>query len=315
MISASDKYEYFSYMKTILENQQIILTESTEINYGLQFQARFETKQGLIRIYESKKGVRHDLSQVKDKELLALIENALSIGQQGAKKNPNTNKYTIEKKNEGFQEIDSLEEIIGTDESGKGDYFGPLVVAGVFVNSETYLTLKHIGVMDSKKLDDNQIKVLAGKIKKICPYSLVVIGNTKYNDLYERIKNLNKLLAWGHARAIENILQTVSCRFALSDQFGDEKFIKKALLEKGKEITLFQRTKAESNMAVAAASILARDEFVNRLHRLSIKYNITFTKGASIQTVAKAKKFVSIHGRQELRDVAKLHFKTTDKII
>ncbi|TES52134.1 ribonuclease HIII [Halalkalibacterium halodurans] len=170
-------------------------------------------------------------------------------------------------------EIDSIEEIIGTDESGKGDYFGPLVVAGVFVNSETYRKLKNMGVMDSKKLGDDQIKFLAGEIKKICPYSLVVIGNEKYNELYERIENLNKLLAWGHARTIENILQTVSCNFALSDKFGDEKFIKKALLEKGKEITLFQRTKAESNIAVAAASILARDEFVNRLHRLSIKYN------------------------------------------
>lgn len=313
MISASNKYEYFSQMKMLLENQQVIVSESTDINYGLQFHVKFENKQGLIRIYESKKGVRHDLSQIKDTELLGLIESALPDGQQTSKKNPNKN--TIEKKSEDFPDIESLQEIIGTDESGKGDYFGPLVVAGVFVNSETYLTLKQIGVMDSKKLGDDQIKVLAGKIKKICPYSLVVIGNAKYNELYGRINNLNKLLAWGHARAIENILQTVSCSFALSDQFGDESLIKKALLEKGKEITLFQRTKAESNMAVAAASIIARDEFVNRLRQLSTKYNVTFTKGASSKTVVNGKKFVSMHGSEELKNVAKLHFKTTDQIV
>ncbi|MEK5428288.1 ribonuclease HIII [Cytobacillus sp. FSL R7-0680] len=312
MITASNKYEYFSQIKTILENQLMMISESAEINYGLQFQVRFENKQGLIRVYESKKGVRHDLSQVKDEELLGLIERALSNGKQSFEIKPNK---VSEKNNMELSKIDSLEEIIGADESGKGDYFGPLVVAAVFVNSDTYSTLKDMGVMDSKKLGDDQIKVLAGKIKKICPSSLVVIGNAKYNDLYEKIKNLNKLLAWGHARAIENILSTVNCRFALSDQFGDESLINKALLDKGKEITLFQRTKAESNIAVAAASILARDEFVNRLHKLSIKYNVTFTKGASTKTVANAKKFVSMHGSKELNNVAKLHFKTTDQII
>src|SRR5262249_39153885 len=160
-------------------------------------------------------------------------------------------------------------ERIGIDESGKGDYFGPLVIAAVFVDATTQPELGLIQVRDSKKISDGRILEMAPDIKTICPHSIVAIGPQKYNELYAKIRNLNRLLAWGHARALENLLERVSCGLAISDQFGDEHFILNALQQKGRGIVLEQRTKAESDLAVAAASILARAEFLLPLNPLS----------------------------------------------
>ncbi|GAI34168.1 unnamed protein product, partial [marine sediment metagenome] len=115
----------------------------------------------------------------------------------------------------------------------------------------------------------------------MCLCSVVTIGPTKYNELYNKIRNLNRLLAWGHSRAIENILDREECDYALADQFGDEKFIIAALMEKGKGIKVKQEIRAESDIGVAAASILARAEFVHRLAMQSVKYGMDFPKGAS----------------------------------
>ena len=99
-------------------------------------------------------------------------------------------------------------------------------------------------------------------MKNNCVFSIVTINPAKYNELYTKFGNLNKLLAWGHARTIENILEKADCEYALSDKFGDEKLIKNALMGKGQNIKLEQRCKAESDIAVAAASILAREQFL-----------------------------------------------------
>ena len=147
---------------------------------------------------------------------------------------------------------------IGTDESGKGDYFGPLVAAGVFVPEGQEDVLRELGVRDSKRISDNRVRELAEQIRAGYPHSVVAIGPERYNALYAKIKNLNKLLAWAHARVIENILEEVNCARAVADQFGDELYIRNALMKKGKDIELIQRTKAEDDPAVAAASILAK---------------------------------------------------------
>ncbi len=156
-------------------------------------------------------------------------------------------------------------ERIGIDESGKGDYFGPLVIAAVFVDATTQGELRLMQVRDSKKISDGRILEMAPDIKTICPHSVIAIGPQKYNELYEKIRNLNRLLAWGHAKALETLLERVTCERAISDQFGNERLILNVLQEKGRKIVLEQRTKAESDLAVAAASILARAEFLLRL--------------------------------------------------
>lgn len=205
---------------------------------------------------------------------------------------------------------------IGIDESGKGDYFGPLVIAAVFVDATTQGELALMEVRDSKKISDGRILEMAPDIKTICPHSVIAIGPQKYNELYAKIKNLNRLLAWGHAKALENLLERgVSCERAISDQFGDERLILNALQEKGRKIVLEQRTKAEADQAVAAASILARAEFLLRLKRLSEEIGTTLPKGASTAVELAGKMIVKKHGRERLQSVAKLHFKTTKVVL
>lgn len=206
-------------------------------------------------------------------------------------------------------------ERIGIDESGKGDYFGPLVIAAVFVDATTQGELRLMEVRDSKKISDGRILEMAPDIKTICPHSIIAIGPQKYNELYAKIKNLNRLLAWGHAKALENLLERVSCERAISDQFGNERLILNALQDKGRKIVLEQRTKAESDLAVAAASILARAEFLLRLKRLSGEVGTTLPKGASPAVELAAKMIVKKHGRDRLGTVAKLHFKNTQAVM
>jgi ribonuclease HIII len=206
-------------------------------------------------------------------------------------------------------------ERIGIDESGKGDYFGPLVIAAVFVDATTQGELRLMQVRDSKKISDGRILEMAPDIKTICPHSVIAIGPQKYNELYEKIRNLNRLLAWGHAKALETLLERVTCERAISDQFGNERLILNVLQEKGRKIMLEQRTKAESDLAVAAASILARAEFLLRLKRLSSEVGTTLPKGASPAVELAAKMIVKKHGRERLDSVAKLHFKTTKAVM
>jgi len=206
---------------------------------------------------------------------------------------------------------------IGTDESGKGDFFGPLVIAGVYVNAETEVRLEAAGVKDSKLLKDINIFSSAEQIRQILDkddYELVVIAPEKYNRMYASIKNLNKLLAWGHARVLENILSRHSCDCALADRFGDEKRIKQALMEKGSKLCLHQVHRAERDTAVAAASILARDRFVREMESLSQQFKIELPKGASSRVEAAGRSFVKTYGPETLKKVAKLHFKTVSRI-
>ena len=208
-----------------------------------------------------------------------------------------------------------LEKWIGSDESGKGDYFGPLVTAGVLVDNQTARLLEEMGVKDSKRLSDNSIRALAARIREACYCSVVAIGPARYNELYKKIGNLNRLLAWGHSRVIENILNERECDYALADQFGDRNFIINALMEKGRGIEVKQEVRAESDMGVAAASILARAEFVRRLAMLSRKYGIDLPKGASPAVIEAGKVFVKKYGKERLNEVAKIHFKTTKSVL
>lgn len=222
----------------------------------------------------------------------------------------------------GYEEIlnpDILLPRLGVDESGKGDFFGPLCVAGVYVNGDIVKVLKEAGVKDSKMIgSDRKIKELAEIIRKTegCVSTVVPIGNEAYNRLYTKMRSVNAMLAWGHARVIENLMgwkhkMNPAPVRAISDQFAHSKeVIAQAIMYLGKGIELVQRHKAEEDIAVAAASILARNEFVTRLERMGKDYEIEFPKGASAAVDNAAKEFVAKHGADGLAKVSKLHFRT-----
>ncbi len=307
LYKAKDKYDYYEYLKAAFEKNGTEVSPFGEINYGLQFNIVLNERKCLIRIYESKKnGVRCDLSQIKDEESLRLIEGVTQTGSLVR---------TDQKAVKTASKAEDLEmELIGTDESGKGDYFGPLVIAAVYANTDMKKKLKEIGAADSKTLSDMKIQKLAEEIMKVCQYSVVSLNNKRYNEMYNEIKNLNKLLAWGHARVIENLLELVDCSNVLSDQFGSPELIKNALLEKGRKVNLEQRPRAEENVVVAAASILARNEYVKAMDKLSEEYGMELPKGGSSMVVEAAREFVQLNGKEKLSNVAKLHFVITEKI-
>ena len=208
---------------------------------------------------------------------------------------------------------------IGVDESGKGDFFGPLCVAGVYINESVVKAWKDVGIRDSKNISsDKRIKDLAEMIQKTpgCVTTVVPIGNDAYNRLYRTMGSVNTLLAWGHARVIENLMgqrhrMNPPPVRAISDQFAASKdVISKALMTMGREIELVQRHKAEEDMAVAAASILARNEFITRLSSLGKQFDLELPRGASALVDKTAKEFLAKFGAENLPKVAKMHFRT-----
>ena len=222
----------------------------------------------------------------------------------------------------GYEEVlqpEMFEPHFGIDESGKGDFLGPLVVAGVYVERQIARHLLSLGVMDSKRIgSDKRIRQLADEIENTpgLAANIVLIGPEKYNSLYEKFANLNDLLAWGHARVIENLLmQRPECKRSLSDKFANESVIQRALLKQGKLIQIDQRTKAESDVAVAAASILARDKFVRWLDTHSKKLGVMLPKGVSEGVKSAAHAVVEKFGRETLRTIAKMHFRTSADVL
>jgi ribonuclease HIII len=143
----------------------------------------------------------------------------------------------------------------------------------------------------------------------------VLIGPAKYNELYAKFGNLNSLLGWGHARVIENLLQKKpGCPRSLSDQFADAAVINRSLLSHGQKIQIEQRTKAESDIAVAAASILAREAFIDWLEKKGKELEVRLDRGVSPGVKETAKKLVEKHGSGILREVAKVHFRTAHEV-
>ena len=221
----------------------------------------------------------------------------------------------------GYEEVHNPEMFqphFGIDESGKGDYFGPLVIAGTYTDGAGTRALMEAGVMDSKRVSSSErIRALAGAIRRThgVVESVVLIGPERYNDLYERFSNLNELLAWGHAKVIEELSVLVpDCPRALSDQFANPRVLQRALERKGVDLELQQRTKGESDVAVAAASILAREAFVKWIERAKDQWGVALALGAGPPVLEAGQVFLDRHGEEELRNVAKVHFKTTNQL-
>jgi ribonuclease HIII len=221
----------------------------------------------------------------------------------------------------GYEEVhlpEMFQAHLGVDESGKGDFFGPLVISGVYVDRAIARKLLDAGVVDSKRISsDARIRALADTIRKTSQglVETVLIGPAKYNELYEKFENLNRLLGWGHARVIENLLaRKPGCPRSLSDQFADARVIKESLMRYGRKIVIEQRPRAESDIAVAAASIMAREGFINWLDRKSKELGVRLGRGVSPGVKETAKKVVEMSGPEALREVAKVHFRTAHEI-
>jgi len=281
------------------EGFKITSPEKREFNFEASIKSGKESIKLLV--FFGKKGIKTILQGNKESDLYRRV-NSILFGTDLFPSN----------------EIIEPESYIGIDESGKGDYFGPLVIAGVFVDKQIRDQLIKTGTKDSKELSDYEIKNIAAGIKKILTirnYNVVTINPEKYNQLYLKIGNVNKLLAWGHARVLENLLSNVKTTDAISDKFGNENYIISSLMSEGKKVNLIQTHKGERFIGVAAASILAREKFIDWFIKQQKELKLTLPKGASSLTEAAAKNIIKEFGEDFLDKIAKIHFKTTKKIL
>ncbi|MGL4348596.1 MAG: ribonuclease HIII [Chlamydiales bacterium] len=203
---------------------------------------------------------------------------------------------------------------IGVDEAGKGDFFGPLCTAAIYCSTEDIGKLLKQGVRDSKQFSDPAIRRMATVLQKEFKHSIVSLPPSTYNRLYQKFGNLNSLLGWAHATAIENVYNLSGCDLAFIDQFAHVSIVENAVASKKIPVQLVQRHKGESDPVVAAASILARNAFLVGIEKLSQQYHINLPKGASAAVIAAGKQFLQLHNREALGSIAKLHFKTTDQL-
>lgn len=286
-------------IKFILENQGFSFSD--------QQYSFFKAQKSNVTVIPYNKGKL--VIQGPDSEIYynLLLENHLiNVAQIAVKK-------TIDEK------IDINEEGIGIDESGKGDFFGPLVVCACYVNEKNGKILTEYNIRDSKKISKKKIIEYANIIKSICEFEVVEIGPEKYNKLYDGFNNLNKMLAWAHSRSAENLLiklekKGIECQSVISDQFAGKQVLESFLMEKTKKINFKQFHKAERVMSVAAASIVARDHFVQKMEFMSRKFGIEFPLGCSDITKYTAREFVNNNGIEMLASVCKKHFKTYQQV-
>ncbi len=258
----------------------------------------------------------------KGKLSVAVYEKGPKVLVQG-KATPEFIEFTLEPRvlgeaRQGYEEIHDpamFEPHFGVDESGKGDFFGPLVIAGAYVDRDIARQLIDAGIQDSKAIkSDSRIRDLAATVRQTpgLVWEVIRIGPERYNQLYASFKNLNKLLAWGHAKTISVLLEKKpGCPRALSDQFANPRELLSALEKQGAVIELQQRTKAESDVAVAAASILARESFIDWLRDKGAELGVKLPRGCSGAVRDLVEKLRKENGTEFLSEVGKTHFKFT----
>jgi len=290
-----DRYVQF------LTREQLRVSERIKNEYSYQVAINDGKEKISLHVFFGKKGNKIVLQGNKDLNLYKKVNELIF----GATLIPDSK-----------PELEPSYPYAGTDESGKGDYFGPLVVAGVYLTPEASKFLKALGIKDSKELSDYQIKQFASEIRKVNEiiFDVVLISPEKYNQLYEKMGNLNRLMGWAHARVIENLLSKCDAGEVISDKFGNEKLILDALQQRGRSINLKQVTKAEKFMAVAAASIMARESVVKWFNTQSKKYKLDIPKGSSSDVENFAKRFIEKYGQEMTSKLVKLHFKTSSKV-
>lgn len=300
---------YLSHILPLLAQRGIEIVRQEEISYGWQLRLARGTETANINIYFSAK---RGLSTVIGGSPTGILKAELStllMGENPVAESP-------------LPAMHTWHSWIGSDECGKGDYFGPLVVSSFYLRREQEQKLLQLGACDSKTLKDERLVKIARAIYQEFPGQMncLILKNPRYNELISGFKeqnlNLNDLMAWAHAKAITELRSNCpDCEGILIDQFSKAQKVKARLCAKDKSLNVVERTGAERDPAVAAASILARYQFLEIRKSMDRQFNMTFPLGAAHGVIPVAKAFVKKYGAERLGQVAKLHFKTTLKVL
>ncbi|MDB4784911.1 ribonuclease HIII [Akkermansiaceae bacterium] len=292
-----------------LSDEQVTILKACLLRDGFEFKEKehvlYSAKRGKLNVTVYRKGPKVLVQGKETEDFVKFVLEPEVVGEARL----------------GYEEhwqAEMFEPHFGIDESGKGDYFGPLIVAGVYTNSEITRALMNAGIMDSKRIGSgNRVRELAGKIRAEVGnrYKVIRWAPSRYNLLYKEYNNVNLMLARGHATVIKDLsVRVPSCGRALSDQFTKAPLIARELKNRGVRLNLEERTKAENDIAVAAASILARESFLDWMDKVSRKIGLELPFGAGSAVKEVARKFIQKFGKEKLGEVVKLHFKTTDEI-
>lgn len=285
----------------LLQNEGFSISSMVKKLYNYEIVVNRGKDETKILVYFGKKGIKKVLQGNEQSDLFKKLKKIVF----GSELFDQDDELTVD-----------FESYIGTDESGKGDYFGPLVVASVYVDKKSKMELEKLGVKDSKLLTDSMILSFEKKIKNIVDdhYDVVMISPEKYNQLYESFGNLNKLLGWAHSKTMENLAQRVKCKNVITDKFGDEKIIKNELAKKKLELNLYQTPKAERFIGVAAASILARAKVIQWFRFKEKELGINLLKGTNSKVENIARQILKNSNDNYLRKLIKFHFKNSKNI-
>lgn len=281
----------------LIKNDFSDISSISKKAYNYEFSVQNGKENLKIQVYFGKNGLKEVLQGSKQTNLYYAVCNLLGIA---------TEKISIETSEPLLY--------IGSDESGKGDFFGPLVIASVVCDKELSGKLKLLGVKDSKELSDNQIKIIANNIISLLvdKFSYIVLEPIVYNKLYQKYGNLNKLLNAGHSKNIGDLLIKFRVDEIIVDKFAELKLsLEKETSSDG--IKFRYETKAEKYIAVAAASIIARFKFIEWFENPA-NAKFALPKGAGKEVDYVAKKIKKEFGEFYLNNFAKLHFKTLKKI-
>ena len=292
-----------------LSDEQVTILKACLLRDGFEFKEKehvlYSAKRGKLNVTVYRKGPKVLVQGKETEDFVKFVLEPEVVGEARL----------------GYEEhwqAEMFEPHFGIDESGKGDYFGPLIVAGVYTNSEITRALMNAGIMDSKRIGSgNRVRELAGKIRAEVGsrYKVIRWAPSRYNLLYKEYNNVNLMLARGHATVIKDLsVRVPSCGRALSDQFTKAPLIARELKNRSVRLNLEERTKAENDIAVAAASILARESFLDWMDKVSGKIGLELPFGAGSAVKEVARKFIQKFGKEKLGEVVKLHFKTTDEI-
>lgn len=288
-----------------------------------------ETKEKMIKYYESKKKdkeIPYVVFQAVDEDTVITMYTSGKVMFQGVSADvdatmwkeidgQNISAYDVKEEDKKYYDCTS----IGSDEVGTGDYFGPIIVTSAFVKKEDLPFLESLGIRDSKKIDDEKILKIAPQIIKQIKYKSIILNNSEYNDKYDNSYNINKIKAIMHNKVLWDMVHSVDepYDYIIIDEFARENRYYDYIKESPniqRNITFM--TKAEDkNMAVACASVISRYIFIKEFDKLSDSLHIPLPKGAGSNVDSIGMEVVEKYGSEKLREIAKLNFKNTERIL
>ncbi|WP_337865076.1 ribonuclease HIII [Ignavibacterium sp.] len=286
--------EEINKLKNLLQKEGYLVDEPTKKQYNYEVDISKGKNRLKLLVYFGKKGLKTVLQGNVNSEFYKQIDSVLNF------------KFNFQD-----DELSEPEAYIGSDESGKGDFFGPLVVAAFAYNKEVGKNLSDLNIQDSKEISDDEIRKISFEFNKRYKdrISVIEIHPKKYNELYEKFRNLNSILIWAHSKAIEELQNKFHYSQIVIDKFCSEDLIREELNKKLADYDLMLTEKAERFKGVAIASIIARSKMLSWFKKKSAELKINIPMGASDKVNDVASHIKNKCGNDVLSELIKLHFK------